>query len=48
MTASNPETLNKRREPTRLAPPVHSCASGRAAQAQRWAHRHQITTVVLC
>jgi hypothetical protein len=27
--------LNKRLEPTRLAPPVYSYVSGRAAQAQR-------------
>jgi hypothetical protein len=26
---------NKRLEPTRLAPPVYSCATSRAAQAQR-------------
>jgi hypothetical protein len=26
---------NKRLEPTRLAPLVHSCVGGRAAQAQR-------------
>lgn len=29
--------LNKRLEPTRLAAPVYSCVTHRAAQAQRWA-----------
>ena len=27
---------NKRLEPTRFAPPVYSCVTLRAAQAQRW------------
>jgi hypothetical protein len=31
------ERPNKRLEPTRLAPPVYSCVTRRAAQAQRWA-----------
>ena len=32
---------NKRLEPTRLAASVYSYASGRAAQAQRWAGPHE-------